>query len=70
MATIVLRRAGLVGHPARWLNTATWTIAGFLTVNTIGNVASTSTVEHFVFAPATAIAAVLTAFVAHSARRR
>jgi hypothetical protein len=64
MATVVLRRAGLVGHPARWLTPATWTIAGFLAVNTIGNLASTSTVERFVFAPATAAAAGLTAIVA------
>ncbi len=70
MATIVLRRAGLVGHPARWLGPATWTIAGFLAVNTIGNLASTSPVERFVFAPATAVAAGLAATVAHRTRRR
>jgi len=70
MATIVLRRAGLVGHPARWLDPATWTIAGFLAVNTIGNLASTSPVERFVFAPATAVAAGLAATVAHRTRRR
>ena len=70
MATIVLRRAGLVGRPARWLGPATWTIAGFLAVNTIGNLASTSPVERFVFAPATAVAAGLAATVAHRTRRR
>ena len=70
MATIVLRRAGLVGHPARWLGPATWTIAGLLAVNTIGNIASTSPVERFVFAPATAVAAGLAATVAHRTRRR
>lgn len=70
MATVVLRRAGLVGHPARWLTPATWTIAGFLAINTVGNLASTSTVERFIFAPATAAAAGLTAFVANSARSR
>lgn len=69
MATVVLRRAGVVGHPARWLGPATWTIAGFLTVNTVGNLASTSSVERFVFAPATAVAAGLTAMVAHRTRR-
>ena len=69
-ATIVLRRAGLIGRPARWLNPATWIIAAFLAFNTIGNIASTSTVERSVFAPATAAAAGLAAFVAHSARRR
>lgn len=70
MATVVLRRAGLVGHPARWLNPATWTIAGFLAVNTIGNLASTSTLERFVFAPATAAAAGLAAIVARRTSRR
>jgi hypothetical protein len=64
MAGVVLRRSGLIGHPARWLGPATWIIAGFLAVSTIGNVASTSTVERFVFAPATAAAAGLTAIVA------
>lgn len=67
MATIVLRRAGLLGRPARWLSPATWTIAGFLAINTVGNLASTSRVERFAFAPATAVAAALTAIVA---RRR
>ena len=70
MATIVLHRAGLIGRPARWLSPATWTIAGFLAVNTIGNLASTSTVERFLFGPPAAAAAALTAFVAHSAHRR
>jgi hypothetical protein len=69
MAAIVLRRAGLVGHPARWLGPATWTIAGFLAVNTIGNIASTSPVERYVFAPATAVAAGLAATVAHRTPR-
>lgn len=70
MATIVLRRAGLVGQPARWLSPATWTIAGFLALNTVGNLASTSRVERFGFAPATAVAAGLTAIVARSTRQR
>jgi hypothetical protein len=70
MAAIVARRAGLVGRPARWLTPATWAIACFLSVNTVGNLASTSFVERFVFAPATAVAAALTAVVAHRTRRR
>ena len=69
MSTVVLRRAGLVGRPARWTGPATWTIAGFLAVNTLGNLASTSKVERTVFGPATALAAGLTAFVAHRTRR-
>ncbi len=70
MAGVVLRRAGLIGHPARWLGPATWTIARFLAVNTIGNITSTSTVERFLFTPATAVAAGLAAAVAHRTRRR
>ena len=69
MATVVLRRAGLVGRPTGWTGPATWTIAGFLAVNTLGNLASTSKVERTVFGPATALAAGLTAFVAHRTRR-
>ncbi len=68
MATVVVRRAGLIGHPARWLTPATWTIAGFLAVNTLGNLGSTSNVERFVFGPTTAVAAGLAALVAHRAR--
>ena len=70
MAGVVLRRAGLIGHPARWLGPATWTIAGFLAVNTIGNITSASPVERFVFTPTTAVAAGLAAVVAHRTRRR
>lgn len=68
MAGIILRRAGLIGPSARWLGPATWTIAGFLAINTVGNLASNSTVERLVFAPATAVAAGLTAIVAHRTR--
>ncbi len=70
MATVVTRRAGVIGRPARWLVPATWTIAGFLAINTIGNLASTSTVERVVFGPATALAAGLTTYVAYRTRRR
>ena len=64
-ATTVARRAYLIGRPARWVAPATWGIAGYLALNTVGNVASTSVVERWAFGPATAIAAALTAFVAH-----
>ena len=70
MAVVVVRRAGLIGRPAAWLVPATWAIAGFLAVNTLGNIASTSSVERYVFGPATAVAAALTAFVARRAGRR
>jgi hypothetical protein len=64
MATVVTRRAGVIGRPAGWLTPATWSIAGYFALNTVGNLASTSDVERFVFAPATAVAAALTAVVA------
>ena len=70
MAAVVTCRARLIGRPARWLAPATWAIAGFLAINTLGNLASASAVERFVFGPATAVAAALTAIVAYRTRRR
>ncbi len=70
MAVVVVRQAGLVGRPAGWVAPATWTIAGYLAVNTLGNLASKSNVERFVFAPSTAVAAGLTGLVAYRTRRR
>jgi len=61
--TIVARQAGL-GRPARWITPTTWGIAGYLALNTVGNLASSSGVERWAFGPATAIASALTAFVA------
>ncbi len=63
-ATVVARRAGLVGRAARWLSPVTWGIAAYLALNTVGNLASSSGVERWAFGPATAIASALTAFVA------
>lgn len=63
-ATVVVGRAGMVGRPARWLSPATWGIAGYLALNTAGNIASTSSVERFGFGSATAAASALAAFVA------
>ncbi|MFK7920002.1 MAG: hypothetical protein AB8G14_18145 [Ilumatobacter sp.] len=69
MASTVARRAGLIGRPANWLRPATWTIAAYMAVNTLGNLASTSNIERYVFGTSTAVAAVLTAFVAYRTRR-
>ncbi len=69
-AAIVVRRAGLIGRPARWLSPATWAISGYLALNTVGNLASTSGVERWAFGPATAVASALTAFVALRVRRQ
>lgn len=69
MSSIVLRRAGVVGNPAPWLTPATWVIAGFLGLNTVGNLASSSPVERSVFGPAAAAAGGFAALVAHRSRR-
>ncbi len=69
-ASVVARRAGVLGRPAPWLRPATWGIAGYLALNTVGNLASTSPVERIAFGSATAIGSVLTAFVATRAIRR
>lgn len=69
MAAVVGRRAGLIGRPAGWLGPTTWAIAGYLALNTIGNLASTSPVERFAFGSATAVASSCTAFVAYRAGR-
>ena len=66
---LVLARAGVVGSPAADSTLAvwgTWVIAGFLALNTLGNLASTSAVERWGFGAATAVAAVLTVIVANS----
>lgn len=67
-ASIVARRGGLIDRPARWLGPATWGIAGYLALNTVGNVASTSSVERYAFGSATAVASALVAIVAHRTR--
>lgn len=67
-ASVVARRGGLIDRPARWLGPATWGIAAYLALNTVGNVASTSSVERFAFGPATAVASALTALVAYRTR--
>ena len=67
-ASVVARRGGLIDRPARWLSPATWGIAAYLALNTVGNVASTSSVERYAFGPATAVASALTAVVAYRTR--
>ena len=51
MATTIARGGGLIGRPARWTTPATWAIAGWFALNTVGNLASTSDVERSLFAP-------------------
>ena len=69
-AATVARRAGLIDRPARWLTPATWVISGYLALNTVGNLASSSRVERWAFGSATAVASALTAFVALRTRPR
>jgi hypothetical protein len=54
-AWIVLARGGLVGpgNGPMAVRVATWVFAGFLSLNTLGNLASKSTVERKVMTPAT-----------------
>jgi hypothetical protein len=69
-ALVVLARAGVVGWPAGiagLLIPAAWFIAGFLTLNTLGNLASKSRFERTVLAATTAVLAVLCGFVALAA---
>lgn len=68
MAATIARRGGLLGHQARWLAPATWGIAGYMALNTLGNLTSSSPVERYGFAAATAVVSGLTTFVALSTR--
>jgi hypothetical protein len=68
-ALVILARAGAIGWPAGatgLLVPAAWTIAAFLVLNTLGNLASKSRLERTVFAATTAALAVLSAYVALS----
>jgi hypothetical protein len=68
IALVVLTRAGIAvpitPAPAHRLKAITWTIAGFMVLNTIGNLASQSSSEQLLMAPITALLAVLIALVA------
>jgi hypothetical protein len=68
-AIVVLARAGLIGWPdeaAGILPPAAWIIAGYMALNTLGNVTSKSRFERTIFATVTALLAVLSAYVAFS----
>ena len=68
-ALVILARAGAIGWPAGatgLLAPASWAIAAFLLLNTLGNLASKSRLERTVFAAMTAALAVLSAYVALS----
>ena len=68
-ALVILARAGAIGWPVGatgLLAPASWAIAAFLVLNTLGNLASKSRLERTVFAATTAALAVLSAYVALS----
>jgi len=68
-ALVILARAGAIAWPAgaTWLLApASWAIAAFLVLNTVGNLASKSRLERTLFAATTAALAVLSSFVALS----
>ena len=66
-ALVILARAGAIGWPAGatgLLAPASWAVAAFLVLNTLGNLASKSRIERTLFAATTAALAVLSAYVA------
>ena len=68
-ALVILARASAIGWPAGatgLLAPASWAIAAFLVLNTVGNLASKSRLERTVFAATTAALAVLSVYVALS----
>ena len=68
-ALVILARAGAIGWPAGasgLLIPASWAIATFLALNTLGNLASKSRLERTVFAATTATLAALSAYIALS----
>lgn len=71
MATVVLARAGAIRRFREWrpLTGVTWGVAGYMALNTVGNLASQSDLERYLFGNATLVMAVLTAFVAYRAPR-
>ena len=68
---VVLEKLGLVTLLKRrkLINGILWFFRAYLLLNTVGNLASSSDVERWLFGPATAIASALTAVVALRTRR-
>ena len=72
MAAVILARADLISTnpvPRRWLARTTWTIAAYMALNTMANLASASSVERYGFGPSTAAIAAATAVVARRGSR-
>lgn len=65
---IIRCRAGLVGSvpPPTVIRIAAWVVTGYMVLNTLGNFASVSSVERFLFGPMTIVMAVACLVVAMS----
>ena len=65
---IIRCRAGLAGRmpPPTIIRIAAWVVTGYMVLNTLGNFASVSNVERFLFGPMTIVMAVACLIVAAS----
>lgn len=65
---IIRYRAGLLGSvpPPTTIRVAAWVVAGYMALNTLGNFASVSNVERFLFGPLTIVMTVACLIVAAS----
>jgi hypothetical protein len=69
-ATVIRRRAGLSAgtHPSRRITILAWVLTIFLALNTLGNVASSSSGERILFGPLSLVLALACLLVAASKR--
>ena len=65
---IIRYRAGLVGAvpTPKWVRVTAWIVTGYMALNTLGNLASLSNVERFLFSPITLALTVASLLVAAS----
>ena len=65
---IIRYRAGLVGRSPmpKGIRIGSWVVAGFMVLNTLGNLASVNAVEKFLFAPLTLVLAIACFVIAAS----
>ncbi|MDJ0925866.1 MAG: hypothetical protein QNJ77_15050 [Acidimicrobiia bacterium] len=63
-AWIILAKADLVRGGDGWVDVAVWFVFGYLVLNTVGNLASSSKIERYLMGTVSAVAAVGTLVVA------
>lgn len=65
---IIRYRAGLVGAvpTPTWVRVSAWIVTGYMAVNMLGNLASVSNVERFLFSPITLVLTVASLLIAAS----